>query len=255
MHPTKKVQKCLSLQHHLTCFEYKYFDHYCLLLIIDYLLEHANLYKKAHGLNHPFSTSTRLKLLSLMLKEMNLDYLKSVGSVKFYFPLHEDEKREVNRYMYLCTWFLGPLQLSCLSTSDVVMNLHSYWVGSVFVIKLQELKRYWLSFSSQPWQQPIEDVKEYFGEKVRRPWAAAVAVVAVVFCCRFLLFSFLVYLGGRSRTHKHFSFNVIVIMQHRYVPYLYSVFIDCIIFRVFGVLHKGSADFISWRNHHYNRYW
>ena len=29
-----------------------------------------------------------------------------------------------------------------------------------------ELYRNWLNFSVRPWEQPIDDVKEYFGEKV-----------------------------------------------------------------------------------------
>jgi hypothetical protein len=90
------------------------------------------MFARAHGLDHPFSPTVRIKLImdiiasdaddccALNLRKMAKD---GSGSIISFFPLHDKETRA-------------------------------------------ELARNWFGWRVKPWEQPIDDVKEYLGEKV-----------------------------------------------------------------------------------------
>mmetsp|Transcript_21771 Transcript_21771/g.36403 ORF Transcript_21771/g.36403 Transcript_21771/m.36403 type:complete len:780 (+) Transcript_21771:27-2366(+) len=91
-----------------------------------------NMFKRANGLQHPFSSTLRIKLIYDIISNdeedccsLNLRRMKADGSnsLKSFFPLHGEEQRE-------------------------------------------ELSRIWFGWRVNPWEQPLDEIKEYVGEKI-----------------------------------------------------------------------------------------
>jgi hypothetical protein len=119
------------------------------VLMVSFLLAFATeniQYSCPHHLPHPFSVVTRLKLMLALLRSPDccgfpLEAMKLEGSIKYFFPLHDPVEREVTYKLYVADfWFM--------------------------LISMQLLRRQWLSLTQPPWHQPVDLVRNYFGEKV-----------------------------------------------------------------------------------------
>ena len=106
--------------------KYNPYDHIYVSYNDDPRLE--PLWKCADGLNHPFSSTSRIKLLMTIITSsdergcgLDLEKLKSVGAILAYFPLPEIDKVQ--------------------------------WLDDNF-------------FKSQVWKQPLREMREYLGAKL-----------------------------------------------------------------------------------------
>ena len=96
------------------------------------MTDKPGLFAKAHGLTHPFSSIVRIKLI--------MDIIQS----------NDDN---------CCALNLRKLAKDGSGSIISFFPLHNNDVR-------EELSRNWFSFRVSPWEQPIDDVKEYLGEKV-----------------------------------------------------------------------------------------
>lgn len=100
---------------------------------MKYSADKASYFVNAHGYKHPFSDTTRIKIIMDAIRcndhdpkfhcGVDLGMLKENGSILTHFTLHDDEKRD-------------------------------------------DLSRMWFALATNPWQQPIDEIRDYFGEKI-----------------------------------------------------------------------------------------
>jgi hypothetical protein len=119
------------------------------------------MYSNAEGLSHPFSATIRIKLL---MDIIDSDHLHCCSLKLRKISLEGENGRPSPILAYF--------------------PLHDH-------DRREELARVWLNWKVYPWQQPIDDVKDYLGEKVAlyfqfvahyTTWLLPLAVVGILVC-------------------------------------------------------------------------
>ena len=100
--------------------------------------ERPDMFAKAHGFNHPFSDIVRIKLLLDMI-------------------ISESEG--------CCALNLRKLVKDGDGADPMTNSIVAYFPLHNYEAR-DELARVWFNWRVKPWEQPLDDVKEYLGEKV-----------------------------------------------------------------------------------------